>query len=178
MEPGDEGLEEKGSGDNAHPDCARDGHAPAGAVAAAGARLWDLPVRLVHWMLVAVIAVAWWSAETERMELHRSAGYVALGLVVFRLAWGFAGSDSARFTQFVRGPAATFAHLKALPSRKSSEVAGHNPLGALSVLATCRHAVRLPPKFCSRLVRMPCSPAVAAVPSWVIAPSSNACRSA
>jgi cytochrome b len=89
----------------------------------------------VHWALVALVAFAWWSAEAGQMEWHRWAGYGVLGLVLFRLIWGFVGSASARFATFVRGPMATIAYLRTLPSRAPSDMPGHNPLGAWSVLA-------------------------------------------
>jgi cytochrome b len=99
------------------------------------ARLWDGPTRIVHWALAGLIAFAWWSGETGRMEGHRLAGYAVAGLIVFRLIWGFAGSASARFASFLRGPAATLAYLRELPSRAKPDMPGHNPLGAWSVLA-------------------------------------------
>jgi cytochrome b len=99
------------------------------------ARLWDGPTRIVHWALVALVGFAWWSAEVGRLEWHRLAGYAVTGLIVFRLIWGFAGSASARFASFVRGPAATLAYLRTLPSRAKTDWPGHNPLGAWSVLA-------------------------------------------
>jgi cytochrome b len=99
------------------------------------ARLWDGPTRIVHWALVVLIAFAWWAAENDKMDWHRWSGYAVLGLLAFRLIWGFAGSASARFASFVRGPAATLAYLKTLPHRHHADVPGHNPLGALSVLA-------------------------------------------
>jgi cytochrome b len=99
------------------------------------ARLWDAPTRIVHWALVAAIGFAWWAAETDHMDWHRLAGYVVLGLLVFRLVWGFAGSASARFASFVKGPAATLAYVRSLRLRAHAEVPGHNPLGAWSVLA-------------------------------------------
>jgi cytochrome b len=99
------------------------------------ARLWDGPTRLVHWALVALVGFAWWSAETDHLEWHRWSGYGVLGLLVFRLIWGFAGSASARFASFVRGPAATLAYVRTLPSRARKDLPGHNPLGAWSVLA-------------------------------------------
>jgi cytochrome b len=107
----------------------------AGAATDVRVRLWDGPTRLVHWSLAGLIGFAWWSAEAGRLEWHRWSGYAVLGLLVFRLIWGFAGSASARFTGFVRGPAATLAYLRTLPERVHVEVPGHNPLGALSVLA-------------------------------------------
>jgi cytochrome b len=99
------------------------------------ARLWDAPTRIVHWALVVLIGFAWWSGETDHLEWHRIAGYAAAGLLVFRLIWGFWGSASARFAGFVKGPAATLAYARTLPSRAKTDWPGHNPLGAWSVLA-------------------------------------------
>jgi cytochrome b len=99
------------------------------------ARLWDAPTRLFHWSLVALIGFAWWAGETRHMDWHRLAGYAVVGLLAFRLAWGFAGSASARFASFVKGPAATLAYIRTLRSRGHAATPGHNPLGAWSVLA-------------------------------------------
>jgi len=110
-----------------------DGAGSAGK--AAPARLWDAPTRIVHWALVALLGFSWWAAEADHLQWHRWSGYAVVGLVVFRLAWGFAGSDSARFASFVKGPRATLAYLRTLPHRAHGDVPGHNPLGALSVLA-------------------------------------------
>lgn len=102
-------------------------------------RIWDAPIRLVHWAMVVLIAISWWTAENGELEYHRYSGYTLLGLLVFRLYWGFAGSSTARFANFVRGPRAILAYLKQMPSRVAdrSHIAtpGHNPLGALSVIA-------------------------------------------
>jgi cytochrome b len=98
------------------------------------ARLWDWPTRLVHWALVGLIAFAWWSSE-ENLTWHRWSGYAVIGLLAFRILWGFAGSRTAQFASFVRGPAATVAYLRTLPSRKRAETPGHNPVGAWSVVA-------------------------------------------
>ena len=113
---------------------AADGQAPAGV--AVRARLWDAPTRIVHWAIVILIAVAWWEAQPgKNMEWHRWAGYGVLGLLVFRMVWGFVGSGSSRFSSFVRGPGKTLAYLKTLPPGTHSDTPGHNPVGALSVLA-------------------------------------------
>ena len=104
------------------------------AAAEVRARLWDGPVRIVHWSLVALIAFSWWAAE-DHMNWHRWSGYAVIGLVLFRIYWGFAGGGAARFASFVRGPRATLAYLPTLASRTASDVPGHNPLGALSILA-------------------------------------------
>ena len=112
--------------------------ADGGAVsenAAVRARLWDAPTRIVHWGLVVLIGFSWWSAEYDHLEWHRWSGYAVMGLVGFRLLWGVAGSASARFASFVKGPRATFAYLRTLPRRLPAVTPGHNPLGAWSVLA-------------------------------------------
>lgn len=98
------------------------------------ARLWDGPTRIVHWGLVILVAFAWW-ARKDHMDWHRWSGYGVVGLLTFRLIWGFVGSATARFGGFVRGPRATLAYLKTLPNRAHAETPGHNPLGAISVLA-------------------------------------------
>lgn len=92
--------------------------------------VWDLPVRLVHWLLAALIAFSWWSAEYHHTDWHIWSGCGVLTLLIFRLLWGFVGSSTARFASFVRGPKAIAGYL-----RGSWEGIGHNPLGALSVLA-------------------------------------------
>lgn len=93
-------------------------------------RVWDLPVRLFHWLLVLAVLAAFASEKAGNMDAHAFAGLTVLGLVVFRLAWGVVGSRTARFASFVRGPAAIREYLA---GRWRGE--GHNPLGALSVLA-------------------------------------------
>ena len=98
------------------------------------ARLWDAPVRIIHWLLVGLIGFSWWASD-DHLDWHRWSGYTILGLVVFRLYWGFAGGGAARFRQIVKGPRATLAYLATLKDRAPSTTAGHNPLGALSILA-------------------------------------------
>lgn len=97
-------------------------------------RIWDLPLRLFHWLLVGLIAFSWWSGEEHYMEWHRLSGYAILALLVFRLWWGFTGSRTARFSQFVRGPGTVLAYAKTLFS-SSRHADGHNPLGGWSVIA-------------------------------------------
>jgi cytochrome b len=95
-------------------------------------RVWDLPTRLFHWSLVAAVTVAVISGEIggDWMELHGRAGLFIVGLVTFRLVWGFVGSTYARFRSFVPTPAGLRAYLR---GRWKGQ--GHNPLGALSVFA-------------------------------------------
>lgn len=102
---------------------------------ASSLKIWDLPVRLFHWSLVVLLGIAWWSAEQRELEWHRYAGYSILALVLFRLLWGFFGSTTARFVQFVSGPKRVFHYLRHdLFVRKSARHHGHNPLGGWSVM--------------------------------------------
>ena len=93
-------------------------------------RVWDLPTRLFHWLLVALISFSWLSAENGRIEWHLWSGLGIMSLLIFRLLWGFFGSSTARFANFVRGPRHLFGYL-----RGEWRGIGHNPLGALSVVA-------------------------------------------
>lgn len=98
--------------------------------------IWDLPTRLFHWLMVLSFAGAYVTAESERWRLlHVSLGYTLAGLVAFRVLWGLIGSRHARFASFVRGPAAVARYLRSLTSGRPEHHAGHNPAGALAVLA-------------------------------------------
>ena len=99
------------------------------------AKLWDGPTRIVHWALVILIGFAWWCVKANQTEWHLWAGYGILGLIIFRLIWGFSGSASARFTSFVKGPSATLVYAKTLSKRSAVDMPGHNPLGGWSVVA-------------------------------------------
>jgi len=100
-------------------------------------RIWDAPTRLSHWLIVALFAALWWTGETEQLDLHRDAGFILLGLVIFRLIWGVVGSSTARFSDFIRGPRAVGAYIGDLiRGRTDRAVIGHNPLGGWSVAAT------------------------------------------
>lgn len=98
-------------------------------------RVWDLPTRLFHWSLVACIAglVLTGYVGGARMEWHARLGYAVLTLLLFRLAWGFVGGHWSRFGSFVRGPSHIAAYLRG--ESHPDRLVGHNPLGALSVLA-------------------------------------------
>ena len=96
--------------------------------------IWDWPTRVTHWAFVVMVALAW-ATTYGHMDWHRDCGYAILGLLVFRFYWGVAGSTPSRFASFVRGPIAVLAYLKALPNRAAPKSVGHNPLGALSVVA-------------------------------------------
>lgn len=98
--------------------------------------VWDLPVRVFHWLMALSFAGAYLSAESERWRLvHVTLGYTLAGLVVFRLLWGLAGTRHARFTAFVRGPAAAVRYLGSLWRGQPEHYAGHNPAGAWAIVA-------------------------------------------
>lgn len=94
--------------------------------------VWDLPTRLFHWALVALVGFSWWSAEEGHGDWHMWSGYAILSLLLFRLLWGLVGGSTARFTNFVRGPGAVVAYLRDMKGWRGT---GHSPLGALSVIA-------------------------------------------
>ncbi len=98
-------------------------------------KLWDLPIRLVHWSFVALLPALWWTAENGRMDLHIQLGMVMLILVLFRILWGLFGSSTARFASFVRGPVSVARYMRGLFGKEGEAIVGHNPLGALSVVA-------------------------------------------
>jgi len=97
-------------------------------------KVWDVGVRLFHWSLVALFALAYASGELEG-SVHAAAGYAVLALLAFRVVWGVVGSRHARFADFVYGPAATWRYAKSLLSGAPQNYAGHNPLGGWMILA-------------------------------------------
>ncbi|WP_052210831.1 cytochrome b/b6 domain-containing protein [Rhizobium rhizogenes] len=99
-------------------------------------RAWDLPTRLFKWSLVALVLTAWVSSgfNDPDMTVHKAAGYGVLVLVVYRVLWGVFGSSTARFSGFVRSPAAVWAYLKALRRNRAKHYLGHNPAGGLMVI--------------------------------------------
>jgi cytochrome b len=109
--------------------------APGNTVASSPVKLWDLPVRLVHWSFVALLPGLWYTAETGDLDTHVKLGMVMLILVVFRILWGLVGTSSARFSRFVRGPLTIGRYLRRLFSKEGEPIVGHNPLGAISVVA-------------------------------------------
>jgi cytochrome b len=97
--------------------------------------IWDAPVRVFHWLMVLCFAGAFISAESERWRLlHVSLGYTLAGLIVFRIVWGLVGPRTARFVNFVRGPAAVARYLGAILRGKPEHHTGHNPAGALAIV--------------------------------------------
>jgi cytochrome b len=97
-------------------------------------KVWDLPTRLFHWGLVSVFVFQFVTGDIldSAMQLHIYGGYVALGLILFRIIWGFVGSYHARFVNFVYSPATAIDYLT---GKHTQIYLGHNPLGGYSVLA-------------------------------------------
>lgn len=96
-------------------------------------RVWDLPTRIFHWALVVCVIGSYVTIKLGGlwMDWHARFGMTILGLIIFRLIWGVVGPHYARFSQFVRGPKKLMGYLQG----HFTSVAGHNPLGALSVMA-------------------------------------------
>lgn len=98
--------------------------------------VWDLPLRIFHWLFALSIAASWATAEAgfDWMQIHFYLGYWMIGLVVFRIIWGFVGPRHARFASFLRGPSTLLSYLKSLRSGAPVNTAGHNPAGGLMVI--------------------------------------------
>jgi cytochrome b len=99
-------------------------------------RVWDAPTRIFHWVLVLLVVFSFTTGKIGGgwLEWHMKSGYAILALLLFRILWGFAGSDTARFGQFLRGPQAAFAYARETWARRHPHVVGHNPLGGWMVV--------------------------------------------
>jgi cytochrome b len=96
-------------------------------------RVWDLPTRLFHWLLVVGIVGLVATGQLGIMQWHFRFGYAVMTLLLFRMVWGLVGGHWSRFASFIYSPASIIAYLKGTP--KPAHVVGHNPLGAFSVFA-------------------------------------------
>ena len=98
-------------------------------------KVWDMPVRVGHWLLVAAFATAWISGESEEWRLvHVAAGGTLVGILAFRLLWGVIGTLPARFSSFVRGPNTVFTYMRSLLSAQPAHYTGHNPAGGWAIV--------------------------------------------
>ena len=98
--------------------------------------IWDLPIRIVHWLLTVLIFGSWYTVSVAgNMEAHMLIGQTILCLLIFRVVWGFVGTRYAKFSSFVFGPRTIFAYARTILSRSGGGYAGHNPLGFLAVFA-------------------------------------------
>jgi len=101
------------------------------------AYVWDLPTRLFHWVLVILVSTSFITVNIggNAMQYHVWSGETILALLLFRLIWGFIGSSTVRFAQFVRGPAAAWRYVRRLMGPDPERYLGHNPLGGWSIVA-------------------------------------------
>jgi len=97
-------------------------------------KVWDISIRLFHWGLVAFFAIAYITGEIETETLHAWAGYVIIGLLVYRIVWGLIGSRHARFSDFIYSRTEINSYLKSLLTRHPKHYPGHNPAGGLMVI--------------------------------------------
>jgi len=97
--------------------------------------VWDLPLRIFHWLLGLSILAAWATAEWGEEQLHMWNGYLILGLLIFRIFWGVWGTRHSQFIHFFPSPKTLFAYIKLMFSKTSKETVGHNPAGSLMVIA-------------------------------------------
>lgn len=102
--------------------------------------IWDLPIRIFHWLLPLLIGACWWTAKNHMLEYHRWCGYGLAFLIVFRIYWGFLGSYTAKFKQFIKSPFVVFRYAMRLVGKKNEQTTsmdnqpGHNPMGGYAVV--------------------------------------------
>lgn len=96
--------------------------------------VWDLPLRLFHWLLVLLLGASWLTAELGLTDLHFYSGYAVAALLLFRLAWGVVGPRYARFGSFVAGPGRVYRYLRGWLRGTEPEPAGHTPPGGWMIL--------------------------------------------
>lgn len=98
-------------------------------------RVWDLPIRLFHWLIVVLIVTSYVSVSMNWMQVHLLSGYTVLTLLLFRIVWGIVGSETARFAAFLRSPVAGLRHLARFRQPDPDDQIGHNEAGGWMVLA-------------------------------------------
>lgn len=110
-------------------------HAPAADVPTGRTvKVWDVPTRLFHWSIVLLVAFSYATARLGWIDWHFRSGYAILALVLFRIVWGLVGSETARFSSFIRGPRDVLHHLFHVARGRAEAEAGHNAAGALMVM--------------------------------------------
>jgi cytochrome b len=97
-------------------------------------RVWDGPTRLFHWLVVALVIAAYVTSRLNWMNWHVRVGYTLLTLVIFRILWGFFGSETSRFVGFLAAPRSAALHLAHMFRREMDRQVGHNPAGGWMVL--------------------------------------------
>lgn len=98
--------------------------------------VWDLPVRLFHWLLLISLLSAWYTSDGERdlIDYHLKIGYFTLGLIIFRIMWGIFGTQYAKFSQFFPTKTKLLSYLNKSKQNQVDTTVGHNPLGGLMII--------------------------------------------
>jgi len=96
-------------------------------------KVWNLPVRLFHWMLVSCFITAWLSRDSRYLDIHVFAGYVMVGLIIFRLVWGVVGGPYARFSDFWFNWREALDYIKKVLLARPPRFVGHNPAGSWAI---------------------------------------------
>jgi len=97
-------------------------------------KVWDISVRVFHWALVVFFALAYITGEIETETLHAWAGYIIIGLLIYRIVWGLIGTKYARFSDFIYSPAQIMTYIKSLLTTHPKHYLGHNPAGGVMVV--------------------------------------------
>jgi cytochrome b len=97
-------------------------------------RIWDLPIRAFHWLIVLLIPASYVTEKLNRMDAHLVLGHVMLALLIFRWIWGAIGSDTARFSRFLGSPVTAVRHLLRIGVREPDVETGHNAAGGWMVV--------------------------------------------
>ncbi|WP_028773146.1 cytochrome b/b6 domain-containing protein [Shewanella waksmanii] len=97
-------------------------------------KVWDLPTRVFHWGMLALLVALYWAASEGEMEWHQICAYGLMILLAFRIVWGFIGSETAQFKHFVHSPKAVISYAQQVKSKQAPMAVGHNPLGGYMVV--------------------------------------------
>jgi len=98
--------------------------------------IWDLPLRIFHWLFACTVIASWYTSDQDNdlIELHMQLGYFALGLLIFRVLWGFVGTKHSLFSSFIPTPKRLVSYIKNMSNSRIESSVGHNPLGSLMVI--------------------------------------------
>jgi len=97
--------------------------------------IWDLPLRLFHWLFACTVIASWYTSDQDNdlIDIHMKLGYFTLGLLVFRILWGFVGTKHSKFISFFPTPSRLSLYINEFKSNRVKNSPGHNPLGSLMV---------------------------------------------
>ncbi|MBL81726.1 MAG: hypothetical protein CMM80_04155 [Rhodospirillaceae bacterium] len=96
--------------------------------------IWDLPLRVFHWALVLCVVTSVTSAKTGLTVIHERSGLAVMALILFRIVWGFLGSQTARFSSFLKPPLAVWSSLRQLMLKQADDLSGHSALGGYATI--------------------------------------------